>query len=133
MSTKRLFVLSVVLALVALAVFTARAAVASAIVVMGADGTFNETLEEALREFQLGERYGELPGDTEGFSPEQIQREYNLGERYGEIPHGIAGFSAEQIWRAYWLGERYGQTPQQYIREQALREYWLGERYGQTP
>ena len=66
-------------------------------------------------------------------SKEQALREYQRGERYGEIPSHVAKFSAEQIRREYILGERYGVTPQQYAHDQALREYWLGERYGQTP
>ena len=66
-------------------------------------------------------------------SKAQILREYQLGERYGESPLHVAQFSAEQIRREYILGERYGVTPQEYTHEQALREYWLSEKYGQTP
>lgn len=66
-------------------------------------------------------------------SNEQARREFQLGERYGEGPPSVAQFSAEQIRQEYILGERYGVTPQRYAHEQALREYWLGERYGQTP
>ena len=58
-------------------------------------------------------------------------REYELGERYGQLPEKLAQFSAEQIRREYLLGERYGVTPQQDVSNNALREYWLGERYGQ--
>jgi len=133
MSANRLFVFSIVISLVAVTAFVARAAVPPAIAVTGADSSFTQSKEESLRESQLGERYGELPGYIEGFSPEQIQREYVLGERYGDTPQHFAQFSAEQIQREYWLGERYGVTPEQYARDQALREYWLGERYGQTP
>jgi hypothetical protein len=66
-------------------------------------------------------------------SREQALREYQLGERYGELPPHVTQFSAEQLHREYILGERYGVTPQGYVQQQALREYWLGERYGQTP
>jgi hypothetical protein len=59
----------------------------------------------------------------------QVLREYQLGERYGET----SLTSAEKIQREYLLGERYGVTPQQYTQAQIQREYWLGERYGQTP
>jgi hypothetical protein len=59
----------------------------------------------------IGDRYGELPGYIDGFSPEQIQREFDLGERYGEIPQRIDLFSSAQIQREYILGERYGQMP----------------------
>ena len=104
MSAKRLFAVSMVIALVVIVV----SAISPAVAATGGDHTFTQSKKEALREFQLGERYGELPENIGGFSPEQIQREYELGERYGETP---ARFSAEQIWREYWLGERYGQTP----------------------
>ncbi len=66
-------------------------------------------------------------------SKEQALREYQLGERYGVLPQNEALFSADQIHRDYILGEKYGVTPQEYAREQALREYWLGERYGVAP
>lgn len=72
-------------------------------------------------------------GSTYQQSKEEAQREYELGERYGQIPPLVVQFSAEEIAREYLLGERYGVTPQDYAMEQALREYWLGERYGQTP
>jgi hypothetical protein len=65
-------------------------------------------------------------------SNEQALREVQLGERYGEFPPHVAQFSAEQIRREYLLGERYGVTPQGYAEQQAPREYWLGEKYGQT-
>ena len=35
-------------------------------------------------------------------------REYQLGERYGELPQDVA---SEKAARKYWLGERYGQLP----------------------
>ena len=60
-------------------------------------------------------------------------REYELGERYGQLPQNSVHLSVEQIEREYILGERYGVTPQGYAEQQALREYWLGEKYGQTP
>jgi|GEM_PF-1512769 len=66
-------------------------------------------------------------------STEQALRDYQLGERYGELPQNVALFSAEQIRRELLMGERYGITPQGYAEKNALREYWLGERYGQTP
>jgi hypothetical protein len=66
-------------------------------------------------------------------SEAQALHEYKLGERFGEIPVPVAGFRTEQIRREYILGERYGVTPQAYAAQQVLREYWLGERYGQRP
>ena len=86
--------------------------------------------KQAMREYVLGERYGETPLWIVPSSAENIRREYLLGERYGATPRE---FTREQALREYWLGERYGVTVREYTREQALREYWLGERYGQTP
>ena len=60
-------------------------------------------------------------------------REYVLGERYGQLPETLARFRTEQIRREYVLGERYGVAPQQEADNKALREVWLGERYGQVP
>ncbi len=102
MSNNRMYYLFVVIALAAVIAFTARAALATS------GSAYHQSAEQVLREYQLGERYGETP------------------------PH-VAQFSAEQIRREYILGERYGVTPQGYAEQQALREYWLGERYGQIP
>jgi hypothetical protein len=102
MSTNRLLVLSAFIALVVTVSFTAHKAFSNA------NPTYSESKDQALREYKLGERYGESPVSSAIFSAEQIQREYVLGERYGV-------------------------TPQQYAHDKALREYWLGERYGQTP
>src|SRR5512138_312402 len=66
-------------------------------------------------------------------SSSQLLREYQLGERYGESSQNSAISNAERIQREYVLGERYGVTPQQYTQAQIQREYWLGERYRQTP
>lgn len=131
MSANRLFIFSIVIGLLAITAFVVQGNAATNIT--GHNSSFTHSDEESLRESQLGERYGELPGYIDGFSPEQIQREYILGERYGETPQLTALFSTLQIQREYALGERYGVTPQQYAIEKALREYWLGERYGQTP
>ena len=127
MFTNRLFNLIVAIALVAVIALTAQAAFSQM------NSTYRESKEQAQREYELGERYGEISGYIDGFSPERIQREYVLGERYGETPPHVAQFSTEQLRREYILGERYGVTPQEYAQQQALREYWLGERYGQTP
>jgi hypothetical protein len=108
MFTNRLFNLILAAVLVVVLALAVQQAFATKAIVQEAGGIYTESKEQALREFQLGERYGELP------------------------PH-VAEFSAEQIRREYFLGERYGVTPQGYAEQQALREYWLGERYGQTP
>jgi hypothetical protein len=108
MFTNRLFNLTVMAVLVAVGVLAIQQVFVTKAIIPETGGVYTESNEQALREYQLGERYGDLP------------------------PH-VAQFSAEQVQREYILGERYGVTPQEYIHEQALREYWLGERYGQTP
>lgn len=50
---------------------------------------------------------------------EEALRESQLGERYGVLPEYL--WSAEQIRREYILGERYGVTPQQDVRNQSYR------------
>ena len=102
MSASRLSILFVVILLVATFAFMAQKAISNA------NPTFIESKEQVLREYELGERYGETPGS-------------------------FAMFSAEQIHRESVLGERYGVTPQEYVQQLTRREYWLGERYGQTP
>ena len=102
MSTNRLFTLLVAIALLAVIAITVQAAIP-----------------------QVGSTYQQ--------SKEEAQRENELGERYGEAPEQVASFSTVQLDREAVLGERYGVTPQQFAKQQILREYWLGERYGQTP
>jgi hypothetical protein len=108
MFTNRLFNLILAAVLVVVIVLAAQHAFATKAIVPETSGVYTESNEQALREFQLGERYGEFP------------------------PH-VAQFSAVPIRREFLLGERYGVTPQGYAEQQALREYWLGEKYGQTP
>ena len=105
MSTIRLFNLILAAVVVALAI---QQVIATKAILPETAGVYTESKEEALREFQLGERYGETPSHVAEFSAEQIHREYILGERYGVIPQGYA---KQQALREYWLGERYGQTP----------------------
>lgn len=100
MSTYRFFSIAILVVLLATAAFAARNVVSN--------HAYVESKEQTLREYQLGERYGETGRNTPLFSKEQIEREYTLGERYGV-------------------------TPAEYAHQQALREYWLGERYGQRP
>jgi hypothetical protein len=98
MFTNRLFSLIVATALVIVIVFAVQQV--SAI----RPSVYSESSSRALREYHLGERYGE----TSPTSAEKIQREYLLGERYGVMPEQ---YTQAQIQREYWLGERYGQTP----------------------
>ncbi len=95
-----------------------------------ANHVYSESKEQALREYQFGERYGQTPKQI---AQQQALREYQLGERYGALPQSSIRFTAEQALREYQLGERYGQTPEQFAQQQALREYQLGERYGVIP
>jgi hypothetical protein len=127
MSTNRLFTLLVLVAFTAVIAFSVRMALATT------GRTYQESIEQVVRESQLGERYGVLPQSSADSSETKSLREYNLGERYGETPQGPIRFSEEQILQEYILGERYGVTPQGNADQQALRNYWLGERYGVTP
>jgi len=122
MFTNRLFNVFVVIVLAVVIALTAQAALSQM------DLTYRESKEQVQQEYELGERYGELPSNSVQFTEEQSLREYQLGERYGETPQNSSRFSAEQMLREYILGERYGQTP-----SSVDREYWLGERYGVTP
>jgi len=101
MSTNRLFTLSIALVIVAAIAFTTQS------FLLAPERTYQESTDQILRDYDLGERYGEMPQNT----AEQILHEYLLGERYGETPESITGFSAQQTLREYWLGERYGVTP----------------------
>jgi len=101
MFTNRLLTLLVVVALAAVVAFTAQTIFPSP------DRTYHESADQILREYDLGERYGETPSN----SAEQASRESVLGERYGDTPESNPRFTAEQILREYWLGERYGVTP----------------------
>lgn len=108
MFKNRLFNLIVAALFIVVVALVTRQALATRANAPDANSVYTESKEPALREFQLGERYGQLPA------------------------HAVL-WSAEQIRREYFLGERYGVTLQEYAEQQALREYWLGERYGQTP
>jgi hypothetical protein len=130
MFTHRLFNLILAAVFVVIVAIVVQQAFATKAIVSEGNNVYTESKEQALREVQLGERYGETPARVAQFSPKQIRRDHILGERYGETPQEYAG---EQTLREYWLGERYGVTPEEYNEQQILREYWLGERYGQTP
>ncbi len=130
MSTNRLFNLSILIVLLAVVGFAVREVVGATAILADTKRTYIESNEQALRDYQLGERYGEIPSYIAEFSAEQIRRAYLLGERYGVTPDNQ---SKEQALLEYQSGERYGETPQEYAYKQILREYWLGERYGQIP
>jgi len=98
MFTNRLFSLIVAAALVIVIVFAVQQV--SAI----RSNIYSESSSQALREYHLGERYGE----TSLTGAERIQREYLLGERYGV---SVQKFAQAQISREYWLGERSAHTP----------------------
>ena len=85
MFTNRLFNMIVAAVLVAIVAFALQQAFATQAIAPETDNVYSESKEQALREDQLGERYGVLPQNAL-FSAEQIHREYILGERYGVTP-----------------------------------------------
>ena len=109
MFTNRLFNLILAAAIVVVVALGIQQVITTKAILPETGGVYTESKEEALREFQLGERYGETPSHVAEFSAEQIHREFILGERYGVTPQSEL---QTQILREYWLGERYGQTPQ---------------------
>jgi hypothetical protein len=86
MFTNRLFNLIVAAVFVVVVVLAAQQAFASKAIAPETDNVYSESKEDALGEYQLGERYGVLPEHVARFSAEQINREYILGERYGVMP-----------------------------------------------
>jgi hypothetical protein len=86
MFTNRLFNLIVAAVLVVVVVLAAQQAFASQAIAPEINNPYPQSKEQALHEYQLGERYGILPEHVALFSAEQINREYILGERYGVMP-----------------------------------------------
>jgi hypothetical protein len=69
---------------VVVVVLAAQQAFATKAIAPETNNVYSESKEDALHEYQLGERYGVLPQYR--WSAEQIHREYILGERYGVMP-----------------------------------------------
>ena len=90
MFTNRLFNLIVVAVLVVVVALAVQQAFATKAIAPETDNIYSESKEDALRDYQLGERYGVLPEQIARFSPEQLHREYILGERYGVMPQQYA-------------------------------------------
>ena len=90
MFTNRLFNLLVAAVLVAVVALAIQQAFATKAIAPEAHNIYSQSKEEALRDYQLGERYGVLPEQIARFSPEQLHREYILGERYGVMPQQYA-------------------------------------------
>jgi hypothetical protein len=86
MFTNRLFNLIVAAILVVVVALAAQQAFATKAIAPETNNHYTQSKEQALREYQLGERYGALPEHVARSSAEQIHREYILGERYGVIP-----------------------------------------------
>ena len=108
MFTNRLFNLIIAAVVVVVVMLAAQQVFATKAILPNTNNAYTESKEQAFREVQLGERYGEMPDLVAQLSAAQIKREYILGERYGVTPQGYA---EQQILREYWLGERYGETP----------------------
>ena len=100
MFTNRLFNLIVAAVLVVVVALAIQQAFATKAIAPETGSVYSESKEEALREVQLSERYGELPPHIAQFSAEQIHREYILGERFGvtpqQYPRSNASLAAEQ-------------------------------------
>jgi hypothetical protein len=86
MFTNRLFNLIVAAILVVVVALAAQQAFATKAIAPETNNHYTQSKEQALHEYQLGERYGVLPEHVARSSAEQIHREYILGERYGVIP-----------------------------------------------
>jgi|RhiMetdeSRZDD1v2_1073273.scaffolds.fasta_scaffold248401_1 hypothetical protein len=87
MYTNRLFNLIVAAVLIVVIALAVQQAFATKAIAPETSGVYSESKEEALREVQLGERYGVLPDQIAWLIAEQkIHREYILGERYGVTP-----------------------------------------------
>jgi hypothetical protein len=90
MFTNRLFNLIVAAVLVVVVALAVQQAFATKAIAPETNNLYTQSKEQALREYQLGERYGLLPEHVARFSAEQIKREYILGERYGVLPQQYA-------------------------------------------
>src|SRR6476660_3877511 len=87
MFTNRLFNLIVAAVLVVVVALAIQQAFATKAIAPETGVVYSESNEQALREVQLGERYGVLPDQIAFLIAEQkIHREYILGERYGVTP-----------------------------------------------
>ena len=90
MFTNRMFNLIVAAILVVVVALTVQQAFATKAIAPETNNHYTQSKEQALHEYQLGERYGVLPEHVDRSSAEQIHREYILGERYGVIPQDAA-------------------------------------------
>jgi|KBSSwiStaDraftv2_1062776.scaffolds.fasta_scaffold2663515_1 hypothetical protein len=89
MFTNRLFNLIVAAVLVVVVTLAVQQAFTTKAIAPETNNPYVQPKEEALRESQLGERYGVLPQHR--WSAEQMHREYILGERYGVTTQQDAG------------------------------------------
>ena len=92
MFTNRLFNMIVATVLVVVVALAIQQAFATKAIAPETGSVYSESKEDALREVQLGERYGVLPDQIALLIAEQkIHREYILGERYGVLPQQYTG------------------------------------------
>ena len=87
MFTNRLFNLIVAAVLVVVVALVVQQAFTTKAIAPETHSIYSQSKEDALRDHQLGERYGVLPDQLAELILEQkIHREYILGERYGVMP-----------------------------------------------
>ena len=141
MSGKRVFQVTIGIALVLVAVLAAQP--------FARAGGFSTANEQALHQLRLTERYGEsAPAQVSqkalrldqfserygesarpAISPQALRLQ-QLSERYGDVPASLAQVDAAQAAHESRLTDRYGEalpTPA------PDRDYLLGERYGVSP
>jgi hypothetical protein len=66
---------------------------------------------EALRQYNLSERYGDVPKSPPGAAAERAAHEYRMHEAYGDVPPSPLASTAEQAAHWYRMNEWYGDAP----------------------
>jgi Tfp pilus assembly protein PilV len=110
MSANRLFkvTLAVVLVIVGLLALQPFAKATVASTANQADG---QSRAQALLNYNLSERYGDVPQALLNSAAEQAAHEYRMHEWYGDVPQALLQSAAEQAAHEYRMRERYGETP----------------------
>jgi hypothetical protein len=135
MFTNRLFKVTIVVVLVVVGLLALQP-FAKASETPKANPAASQSDQQALHEYRLTERYGEVPASLAQISAEQAAHENRLREWYGDVPQNLAQITAEQAAHNYNLSERYGEVPQALVKspaEQAAHEYRMTEWYGDIP
>ena len=121
MSTKRVIIVIVAAAFIAVIAFAAQGTLAS-----GNQGLLRSQAP-AQHADRLAEPYRALPSNAAEFSD---QRDPFLGGAFGELTIDAAQFSDQ---RDPWLGEVLGELHIDAAQFSDQRDPYLGERYGSTP